>query len=585
MRFTKILCTAGVIALAALGAQLVAAQVAAAHTPSASVTCTTWSLAAQSYNAAQNNTYGYSVDGAAEVTGTFASGFSKAGTFAAGSGNHTLVAHVYANNAPPPAQYSKTYNLSASGCVTSLPIPAAPQPTGPTCSDAGAATIPADTDTVHWSLNGNVATATAQGGNHFTDGTTTKSFTETVLPKLSPSSDDCAVHLTVQAPAFADGDCDTAPSLTGATEGTGYTASTDGTPGFGNTVTVTFTATPNYRLDGQRVYTFRYAAQPDCRTASAPVTPAVTQATCDHTTGLDSGFSITPATTDGIGYSVDGLLVTATATDGHKLGALPNGWTSISDTVATYLATQSDPECVVDVSPVAPGITQSTCAASGTSAAAPTLTVVETPNISYALPLGPYAAPSTVIVTATAASGYEFTSAGLPAGWSLVGSDSIAATATYSVDFAAAPLCGTAAAATFLDNVCRADGAAGGSYTLVSSTDVEYYVDGIETAAGTYPAADGSTVTITAQPRTGYTLVGTTSWSHSFSAVPNCAHVSGGHFVKLPPAGQPTAIAATTVPLASTGVPTMSLLLIAGLLALVGGVLCIGGVNHRRPRG
>ncbi len=495
MRLKRILGGLGVIALAAVGTQLVSVQASSAHTPSASVTCTTWSIGANSYEAAQHNTYSYSIDGAAAITGSFGAGFSASGTFAAGSGDHTLVGYVYQNN-DKHAQYSRTYSLSTSGCATYLPIPAAPVPTPPTCAASGTATIPSDTTTVHWSLNGNVATATAKGAQKFSGGVNKVTFTETVLPKLDANSDGCATHVTAAAPVFTNGDCDTAPSLTGAIGGTGYTVAVTGSAAFGQHVVVTFTAEPNYRLDGQTVYTFDYAAQPDCRTVVSPVNPAVSDSICDSSTGIDSGVVITPAITDGIGYTLDGDVVTATATDGNKLGDLPDGWTLVqgSDTVATF-------------------------------------TVVP----------------------------------------------------------AAAPICSidtTSTEPTFADDVCASGAATGSSITLPSSTGVDYLVDGTVTAAGTHAALDGSSVTVTARAQAGYTLTGVTEWAHTFNSVPVCLEVGGVHTVRPPaahaPAHQP--VSAATAPLASTGVPALSFLLIGGILTLLGSGLCIAATTRRGSR-
>ncbi len=486
MKLKRILGGLGVIALAAVGTQLVAVQASSAHTPSASVTCTAWSISATNYEAAQHNTYSYSIDGGAATTGTFARAFSQSGTFAAGTGDHTLVGYVY-QNGDPAAKYSKTYHLTSTGCPQYVAIPVAPLPTPPTCSVAGAATIPSDTAAVHWTLVGNVATATAQN-TKFSDGTASKSFIENVLPQLDANSDGCAVHLTVVAPVFADGNCDTAPSLNGATDGTGYTVVIVGDAAFGHHVVVTFTASPNYRLDGQTVYTFDYAAQPDCRTIVSPVNPTVTEATCDPTTGLNGGFHITSATTEGTTYTVNETdhVVTATATVNHKLGNLADGWTMAedSDTVATFtVVPAADPICLIDSTSTAPS---------------------------------------------------------------------------------------------FSDDVCKADSNTGSSVTLPSSTGVNYRIDGALTAAGTHAAADGSKVTVTAEAQENYNLTGAVTWTHTFGTAPTCSEVGGVH-VTRPPAHQ--AVAAASTPLASTGVPTMSLLLIGGLLGLIGGGLCLATIR------
>jgi uncharacterized protein (DUF2062 family) len=83
---------------------------------------------------------------------------------------------------------------------------------------------------------------------------------------------------------------------------------------------------------------------------------------------------------------------------------------------------------------------------------------------------------------------------------------------------------------------------------------------------------------VTATAQEGYTLTGTTSWSHTFDAVPICSEVGGKHVVRPPAAHAPAhhqPVSAATQPLASTGTPAMSLLLIGGLLALLGATLCM----------
>ena len=391
-------------------------------------------------------------------------------------------------NKPGEGLASGSVQLSGS-CTQSVPVPGQPVPTEPTCLADGSLVVPGDTVQVHWSSSPSgtgpgtyTLTATAQTGYSFADGSSSQQFTETVLPKLGSDSEACVSHVTVPAPVFTNGDCATAPTLTGATDGVGYTAAVVGTPGFGNTVVVTFTARPGYRLDGESVYTFSYAAKPDCTTAASPVNPGVTQATCDPTTGIDSGFTITPATTDGISYTVKDLVVTATAKDGFTLGTLPAGWTSVSETVASYTVTRTDPLCAIAAIAVSPAFTADVC------------------------------------------------QGGVPAGASL---------------------------------------------TVPETTGVDYFLDGTATAAGTHPATDGSTVIVTARAKEGFTLTGTTSWSHTFSATPTCAEVGAVTIIR-PPAQQPV-VAAATVPLAATGVPAKDLLLIGGLLLLGGAAMCFGG--------
>jgi len=67
------------------------------------------------------------------------------------------------------------------------------------------------------------------------------------------------------------------------------------------------------------------------------------------------------------------------------------------------------------------------------------------------------------------------------------------------------------------------------------------FVDGIKSAASTHPATDGTGVTVTTQAQDGYTLTGTTSWSHEFSAKPTCDQAAAVQIVGLPADQSPAA--------------------------------------------
>jgi hypothetical protein len=56
------------------------------------------------------------------------------------------------------------------------------------------------------------------------------------------------------------------------------------------------------------------------------------------------------------------------------------------------------------------------------------------------------------------------------------------------------------------------------TYTIPSTTGVEYQVGGTPKAAGTYPGSGA--VTVTAVAEDGFTLTGTTQWSHTFTNTP-----------------------------------------------------------------
>ena len=123
---------------------------------------------------------------------------------------------------------------------------------------------------------------------------------------------------------------------------------------------------------------------------------------------------------------------------------------------------------------------------------------------------GPYGATggSTVTITAQARSGFSLTG-----------------TTTFTHTFAAAPTCTTpiaTAAPFFADAVCSGGAPTKATYTVPAAADIAYFVNGVNTAAGTYGAADGATVTITAQPAAGFSLTGTTTFTHTYAATPAC---------------------------------------------------------------
>ena len=84
----------------------------------------------------------------------------------------------------------------------------------------------------------------------------------------------------------------------------------------------------------------------------------------------------------------------------------------------------------------------------------------------------------------------------------------------------------TPVAPTFSDDVCANFLATGASYTIPSTTGVDYVVNGAVAPAGTYNAADGATVTVTAQAQAGFSLTGTTTFTHTFAATPAARRVS-----------------------------------------------------------
>jgi hypothetical protein len=148
---------------------------------------------------------------------------------------------------------------------------------------------------------------------------------------------------------------------------------------------------------------------------------------------------------------------------------------------------------------------------------------------------------STITITAVAVPGYT-----------------LSGTASFTHTFGAQPTCTTGAVAgtpSFKDDACNGNAPAGATYTIPSTTGVLYKINGNTVAAGTYPAADGGIVAISAVATPGFTLSGTTSFTHTFASQPTCT--SGLAFTGT----------ATSVPL--------TVAIGAGLLAL-GGVLLAG---------
>ncbi|WP_452176640.1 ThuA domain-containing protein [Georgenia satyanarayanai] len=159
-----------------------------------------------------------------------------------------------------------------------------------------------------------------------------------------------------------------------------------------------------------------------------------------------------------------------------------------------------DPEPVV-VTPTAVTFTD----AAGTDA--DTLTIPAVDGVEYLVngevtEAGTYPASGAVTVTARALEGFVLAE-GATAEW----------TFTFTDDEEPQPVEVTPAPVTFSDE----DGTADDTYTIPATAGVEYLVDGVVTAAGTY---DGSgTVTVTARALEGFVLAegATAEWSFTFS--------------------------------------------------------------------
>jgi hypothetical protein len=182
--------------------------------------------------------------------------------------------------------------------------------------------------------------------------------------------------------------------------------------------------------------------------------------------------------------------------------------------------------CTVAVTPKAPAFAEDVC--SGSAHAGAEYTIPLTAGVDYLVaglktPAGTYPATdgSSLTVTTQAQPGFTLTG-----------------TTSFTHTFAAAPTCtipATVAAPSFSDSACSGGAPSQALYTIPASTGVDYFVGGVKTAAGTYNGTDGSSITITALAMPGYTLTGTTSFTHVFAATPTCttsdcnSRAQGGH--------------------------------------------------------
>lgn len=167
----------------------------------------------------------------------------------------------------------------------------------------------------------------------------------------------------------------------------------------------------------------------ECETV-IPAAPVVFDAVCDF--GIVTDPTITLQETDGVRYDVVGDIVPgevveviATLDDGYAWGEMPEGWTRVDSTTASWQVTFDDPDCIV-ATPVAPSITQAVCA--GGDIVGPRVMPGTTEGVLYTFNEEDVTNGGTVIVTATVQTGYAWP-AEMPQGWTKV-SDT---TATYNV--------------------------------------------------------------------------------------------------------------------------------------------------------
>ncbi|WP_412054012.1 Ig-like domain-containing protein [Arachnia propionica] len=175
----------------------------------------------------------------------------------------------------------------------------------------------------------------------------------------------------------------------------------------GDQVTVKVTATPaagreiddqnlpaGWVANGDGSFTFTTTVtQPRCVT---PVAPRIDVGTCP-------ADSLTPTPPSAVFDPVEGLefsepkievrdgkvtvTATATAKPGFQIGGvLPEGWTRVDETTATFTATRDQPVCQAKkVVPVAPVVSASVCRVGSTAPSEPEVTLPTTEGIVYAV--------------------------------------------------------------------------------------------------------------------------------------------------------------------------------------------------------
>jgi hypothetical protein len=285
-----------------------------------------------------------------------------------------------------------------------------------------------------------------------------------------------------------------------------------------------------------------------CAQPATATEPKFTNGTCDtpqptywipDVKGVDyqvNGQTVTKG--DHSAQAGSSIVVAAVAQTGYTLSG-KDSWPFTFDSAPTGCA-----------GPTAPKFTDVTCTSSAASYWIPT-----TAGITYYVNGKPATAGShsvkagtKLIIAAIADDGHA-----------------LAGTTSWTFTVATAPTgCATnGIVPEFVDNTCTVSG----TYTIPATT-ADYTVNDVSVAPGKHSATAGATVTIKAIAAAGHPLTGTTSWTHTFPTLPQCA---------------PAAANNGSGPLANTGpeVPVGQASLIAGLLALVGGAMLYAG--RRRP--
>ena len=193
-------------------------------------------------------------------------------------------------------------------------------------------------------------------------------------------------------------------------------------------------------------------------------------------------YCISAATIGGISFPT-GTAVVWRRTTGNQWGYIVvDGW--------TVPGSDPDPE-LIPVTATAPNWTDDTTDGGG-AWTTPSIT-----GVTYSPVSGTATPGQTVTVTATAQTGYQLTGT---TSW----------THTFPIAGAPDPVEVTATAPTWTDDTDNG----GGTWSTPTITGVTY-----SPASGT--ATAGQSVTVTATANSGYTLTGTSSWTHQFPAAPS----------------------------------------------------------------
>ena len=291
----------------------------------------------------------------------------------------------------------------------------------------------------------------------------------------------------------------------------------------GDQVTVKVTATPaagreiddqnlpaGWVANGDGSFTFTTTVtQPRCVT---PVAPRIDVGTCP-------ADSLTPTPPSAVFDPVEGLefsepkievrdgkvtvTATATAKQGFQIGGvLPEGWTRVDETTATFTATRDQPVCQAKkVVPVAPVVSASVCRVGSTAPSEPEITLPTTEGIVYAVTSREFVGGKfRYTVTATPAGEVFVIDADkLGAGWGAPVNG--VSTFTGEVDV---PACVTPVVPRIDVGVCPAD-----SLTPTPPSASFDPVEGLEFSEPKIEVKDGKvTVTATATAKPGFQIGG-----------------------------------------------------------------------------